>query len=255
MVDIHTHIMPHVDDGSDNIEETIKILKKAKLAGYDTIVATPHYIEGSYDAGMPRKTELIDRIRKEAKNNNIDIKIYLGNEIFISENVLKNIKDGNIATMNNTSYILVELPLNDEIVNFQSYLFEVISSGYTPILAHPERYAFVKKNPNALIPYINQGVLIQINSGSLMEHYGKTAKKTAEILLKHNMVHIVATDTHHAKNVTYDEIDSVKKQISKLVGFEHTDVLMSKNPRKIVHGEYIDVDDPIYYKKKFFEKW
>lgn len=250
MIDIHTHLIPHVDDGSMNIEDSIGILKKAKAAGFDAIVATPHYIEGSYDSNMYRNIELLEQIKNEAKNKNIDIKLYLGNEVFITENIVKLIKEKKISSINNSRYILMELPFNDEVYNLQNCIFNLMNSGYIPIIAHPERYAFVKKDPNALIEYINQGVLFQCNSGSFIGHYGKTAQKTAEILLKHNMVHFIATDTHNSKSDNYSELFEVKAILNKLVGKTYTDLLMNKNPLQAIDNEDIYVEEPIFYKKK-----
>lgn len=252
MVDIHTHIIPHVDDGAIDINESIEILKQAKQAGYDDIVATSHYIEGSYDANIDRRNELLLRIKNELKKQNIDIRLYLGNEIFITENIFKLINENKISTMNNTKYLLIELPRNSNVTNLQSYIFDLFNNGFVPIIAHPERYNFVKQNPNSLIQYIDQGALFQSNTRSLTGFYGKEAQKTVEILLECNMIDFLATDSHRANNTSYLEIPEVEKKLHKLIGIRQTIKLMDRNPRMMLNNEDITIEEPIEYRKRKF---
>ena len=253
MVDIHTHIIPSVDDGSIDISDSINILRNAKKSGYTAIVATPHYIEGSYIANNKEKNKLIEAIRSEAKIQNIDIEIYLGNEIFITENIEKLLNYGKVSSINNSRYILIELPRSGGTYGLQSCIFNLFSLGYIPIIAHPERYSFVQKNPNQLIDYIEQGVLFQLNSGSLLGCYGKSAHKTSKILLKHNMIHFIATDTHSSKSSSYDQTAEVYKLVSKLVGVENANNLMTQNPINVINNGKIVISQPMEYNKGLFD--
>lgn len=253
MIDIHAHIIPGVDDGSKNINDTINILKNAKLAGFTGIVATPHYIEGSYIVNNKDKMKLIDDIKDEVIKQNIDIDIYIGNEVFITENIENLIYSKNISSINNSRYILIELPLAGETTILQNCIFRLFSLGYIPIIAHPERYHFVQKNPNKLIEYIDQGVLFQLNSGSLFGHYGKKAKKTSIILLKNNMIQFIATDVHSGNSSSYYRIAEVYDIISKLTNKNNADILLTKNPTDVVNNKKIIINEPREYKKGIFD--
>ena len=117
MTDLHSHIIFDVDDGSNSIEESIELIKKLKSVGFDNIIMTPHYIEGSdYCSTNKEKINKLKRLRNEVKNNNIDINLYLGNEIFINDHIIDGIKEGKIYTLNNTKYLLFELPFHNQIL-------------------------------------------------------------------------------------------------------------------------------------------
>lgn len=255
MIDIHNHCIFGIDDGAKSIEDSIDILKKAAIAGFDTIVATPHYTDGNtYCADNEKKSELLDLIRCEALKQNINIKLYLGNEVFITENIIELIDSKKVSTINNSKYVLMELPRNDEIKNLDRYIFKIISSGYIPIFAHPERYEFVKQDPNALIQYIEQGALFQSNFGSILGQYGMESKRVIKILLRHKMVHFLASDTHHSRTEAYDKILDIKKILSKMIDKEYIENLTTKNPTLIIENKDIKIDEPIKYKKSFFSR-
>ena len=251
MVDIHSHILPGVDDGSVDINDSINILRNAEKFGYTAVVATPHYIEGSYIANNKAKYKLIEVIKNEANRQNINIEIYFGNEVFVTENIKDLLYNDKVYSINNSRYILIELPRSEGTYGLQSCIFNLFSIGYIPIIAHPERYSFVQKNPNKLIDYIEQGVMFQLNSGSLLGCYGKSAQKTSKILLKHNMIHFIATDTHSSKSSSYAQTEEVYKLVSKLIGVKNTDRLMTQNPIDVIDNKKIIIGEPLEYKKIF----
>lgn len=253
MVDIHTHILPNIDDGSVSIEDTMEILKNAKEAGFKALVSTSHYIEGSYEADNEKKKELLNNIKMEAKNREIDIDLYIGNEVFITENIISLIEKNKIISINNSRYLLVELPRTGGLNGLQNCVFKLFSAGFTPIIAHPERYSFVQRDPNILLEFLDQGVLFQMNSGSLLGHYGKTAQKTARILLEHKMVQFIATDTHRSTNISYECIGDIKKQICKSLGKEYINILLNENPIKILKNEKLVCEEATKYKKGLFD--
>jgi protein-tyrosine phosphatase len=253
MVDLHTHIIFGIDDGSNDIKESINIMKNAELAGFSGLVATPHYIEGSYTSNNSDKFKLLDEIKSQAKLQNINIDIYIGNEVFITENI-ENLMDlHQISSINNSKYILVELPMLGLHTNLQSCVFRLSSLGYITIIAHPERYEFVQKDPNKLIEFINQGVLFQLNSGSLLGTYGRKAEKTAKILLKNNMIHFIATDTHSDRGHNYSHINEVRDLVSKLTSKDNFDILICRNPINVINNKKIIITEPTKYINGLFD--
>ncbi|MCX8074600.1 MAG: hypothetical protein N2749_03335 [Clostridia bacterium] len=250
MIDIHTHILSGIDDGSKSLENSIKIMEEAKKNGYTKIVVTPHYIEGSYETDNEEKLKLLQIMQQRLKEKNLDIELLLGNEVFITENIFYLIKNNKVCTINNSRYLLIELPRNDKIFNIDNYIFALKNCGIIPIIAHPERYRYVQENPNILIEYIEKGALFQLNTESLIGSYGRASKKTAKILVENNMVQFLATDSHRT-NREYDNITNVKKLLLKLTDEENINRLMSINPDLVIKNQDIDVKEPIRHKKIF----
>ena len=150
MIDFHAHILPNIDDGSKSVEETFNLIKEAQQAGFDTIVSTSHYMEGYYEVENKERRIWIDALNEKLKEQNINVQLYLGNEIYITENIINLLENDKASSINNSNYVLFEMPLNVEPLNLNDVLFEMLRCKIIPVLAHPERYAFVQKNPDML---------------------------------------------------------------------------------------------------------
>ena len=147
MTDIHSHIIFNVDDGSYSIDESIALIKKLKSVGFNNLIMTPHYIEGSnFVCENNEKLEKLEILREKVKEENIDINLYLGNEIFIGDYIVEGIKNNKIYTLNNSKYLLFELPFHNQILGLADIIYEMKVAGYIPILAHPERYTYFQDN-------------------------------------------------------------------------------------------------------------
>lgn len=243
MIDIHNHVLFGIDDGAKTIEESISILEKMSLMGYTSVIATPHYISSSYyDADNKKKKELINELKEKIKENNIDINLYLGNEIFIQNNIDKKIIKGEIYTLNNSSYILIELPLSERLNFDLDVLYELINKGAKVILAHPERYRIFQKNPSELEKYLDLGILLQGNIDALSGKYGKSAKKLFASLLKRRQYFALASDIHKSKTGYFKRFSKLKKEIIKLTDENYFEELVLHNPQKILENE---IDDEI----------
>ena len=201
MKDLHSHLLPGIDDGSKSFEESIKILKKASIEGVTDIVLTPHYIEDTkYNCNNKNKKELFEELKEKIRNENININLYLGNEAYISENYIDLIKQHEIMTINNTRYLLLEFPLGNMFRNTKEILYELIVAGCIPILAHPERYKIFQRHPDYIEEYLRMGVLLQGNYKSLFGKYGSDAKKTLKYFLKRGWITFLGSDTHHEED-------------------------------------------------------
>ncbi len=240
MRDIHCHIMYGIDDGSKSLEQSIEILKNAYSNGITDIVLTPHYINKSeYNCNNKNKKKILDELIGELKKENIDINLYLGNEVMIDPDVSKLIANNKISTINNTKYVLVELPMHYENPNSEKMMFEIIRHGYIPILAHPERYDYVKEDISKLEPYINMGCILQGNYLSLFGRYGDEAKKILKILLKQRKIKILASDIHRPS--TDYRIKKLKKKLKWFLrDKKYQEELLETNFLKIINDEIID---------------
>ena len=197
MIDIHSHIINEIDDGSKNIEMTINMLKKAEQSGTTDIIATPHFMRGRFEVEYNEVVKKVEGLREMAKENNININIYAGQEVYYSKNILEYYNDKIIGTINNTKYMLIELPMLefniDEVINI---IYELQIRGITPIIAHPERYKLFIKKPSMINSLIKEGMLFQLNAGSITGNFGKDVKKTATKYLENNIYSFIGSDAH-----------------------------------------------------------
>lgn len=240
MIEVHSHLLPNIDDGVKSLEEAINTIKKLELLGYSDVIVTPHYIKGTkYNVNNIEKYKLFLELEKKILEENINIKLYLGNEIFVDENILENLKNGNCCPLNNSRYVLIEIPLNDNIINLNEIIFKLKSRGLVPIIAHPERYLIVKKDYNILDEWINRGALLQVNFESITGKYGNESKKVVKHILKNNLATLIGGDIHHEDSMFFKNFLKNKKKIIKLIGNEKFEELTVLNPAKIINNKDI----------------
>lgn len=221
-VDIHSHALPGIDDGAEDEAEALEMLK---LAAHDKtlhIVVTPHFASA---ADVHAKTT---ELKKQAALNNIDINIYPGAEVMINPDTPELIESGKLTTINASRYILVELPIWRIPQYAPDILYQMQLQGLIPIIAHPERYDEVIKNISLVREYMERGMLIQINAGSLTGMFGRKVKKTAMKLLKMKMVHFVASDAHSCRGRS-PELSKVAALVEKKFGEETMQQLFYSN--------------------------
>lgn len=240
MIDIHSHILYGIDDGAPDIDESIAIIRNLKKVGFDTIVATPHYIENTeYITGNKRKKEILNKLKKGLDISEIDVEICLGNEIYLSEEILKKIEAKQISPMNGGNYLLIELPLVEKYKHALDMLTNIKCKGYNIILAHPERYYLFQENPEKIEEYLDAGILLQGNIGSLDGRYGRKAKKLFKQLLKKRQYFALATDIHRSNSKIFQNFEKLKKKIIKLTDEKYFNELVMENPKKIVENKKI----------------
>lgn len=235
MTDVHSHILFGVDDGSNSIEESITLLKGLKKVGFNNVILTPHYIEGSdYCSSRDNNLEKFNELKKVIKDKKIGINIYLGNEIFIDDDIALYIKDGKISSLNNTKYLLIELPFHNKIVNLEDTLYELSYNGFVPIIAHPERYDFFQKDYKMVDSLRENGVLFQANYASILGYYDNKSKKLLKYMLKKGYIDFFGTDIHRTKKMfVVDNFDKIEKKIVKIIGNDNYKKIIS-NCNKLV---------------------
>ncbi len=253
MIDVHSHILPNIDDGSRSIDETFNLIKEAKEAGFEGIICTSHYMENYYETDRPEREVWINAIHENLKNKNIEMNLYLGNEIYMSDNIIKLLEDGKATTMNDTSYVLFELPLNVEPMNLYDMVYEMQQYKIVPILAHPERYSFVQTDPELIYDLIDKGVLMQANYGSIVGQYGKKAQMIVQKFLENNMIHMLGTDAHR-QNTIYPKIPEILVELKSLIGEEKLNELTTINPELVINNKRIDIRKPYKFELTIKEK-
>ena len=197
MVDIHSHILWGVDDGSKSKEMTINMLKIAEIEGTSKIVATPHFFTGRYEKTFNEIKEEFQKVEKLIEEEAINIEVYLGQEIYFTNNIIKDYEDGRISTINNSRYMLIEFNMKDfDLREVTEVLYELQLKGITPVIAHPERYINFMENELLINQFIKEGYLFQLNTGSLKGDFGARVKKLAEKLIKNKIYSFIGSDGH-----------------------------------------------------------
>lgn len=216
MIDIHSHILPGLDDGADTIETTIEMLKVVQADGVKTIFATPHYYRGHFENDYNLVKKYVSDIRNwiSLSNSNIQIEVLPGQEVFINNYTLRLYKEGIIGTLNNTRYMLIELPFDNLDNTTLDVIYELRLLGVVPIIAHPERYSFIIEKPSNINQLITEGCLFQINSGNIEGTINKQAKKTADTLIKNGICDFIASDIHRIGN-RYSRVISAYEKLTK----------------------------------------
>lgn len=250
MIDIHSHILNNVDDGSTSIENSISILKKAEIAGFTDIILTPHYIEGHYENNKKDIRDKIKSLKQVVYNEDIVVSLHHGNEVFLTENSPRLIYEGKIATLANSRYVLFEVPFTTRMINLETIIGELINMGCIPVLAHPERFSFIQNDPSSLIKLLKLGILAQSNYGSFIGYYGKEVKKTAEILLENRLVQFMGSDTHREGHI-YENIDKIMKRLESITeDSKYINEITTINPKLILDDFDVKAECPDELKEK-----
>ena len=235
MIDIHSHLIYGVDDGSTSIEKSLEILNDLSKNGITDIILTPHYItDTNYVSSKRNNIEKLIELKREIKKQGININLYLGNEIYIDPNILDLIKSNQICSLNNSEYILVELPMSGLYPDYQEIFSDLLKIGFKVILAHPERYTAFQKDKEKINEVVDMGVLLQCNIDSILGNYGNNAKKTLKYILKNKLVSFVGTDIHSIKT-DYSYIEKAKKKFQKYLTDEELDNIFNKNALEIIN--------------------
>lgn len=236
MIDIHTHLIPNIDDGSNSVDYTFKAFEEAEKAGFTDIILTSHYLTDYYESKPEELCFWKDKLQEILESKNQKLKLHSGMEIYISEKLDELLKERELLTLADSKYILIELPMQTNIAYLDHIIYLLESIGMKLIIAHPERYKNVQKNPSLVEEYIEKGCLIQCNYGSILGYYGKEPKSTIKHLLKKNLVHFMATDCHKNCEI-YSSIQKAIKKIEKILGKEKTYEITTSNAQKILNNE------------------
>lgn len=200
-IDIHSHIIPGIDDGVQTIQEAVEMASEMQSLGYSHIVTTPHVMWDCY-----RNTpEIIQRglgdVRVALKNAGLSIQIDAAAEYFIDEHFNEMLMSGQQLLTLPGNRLLVELPYSTPLMNTSENLFSIISKGYQPVLAHPERYAYYHADPSVYKKLVDAGCELQINILSLTGYYGEHIFKTANWMLKNKLITFLGTDAHKIQHL------------------------------------------------------
>lgn len=235
MIDIHTHVLPGIDDGATDINDTLEILKALEGEGVTELVATPHIISGVYENTRKIIDEKIADATQLIKEQNINIRVHAGAELYCEPDIIQKVKDEHL-TLAQSNYILIETALDQFPDNFEHILFNFQQQGFRPIIAHAERFTPFRDDIDFLLKIVNRDIYIQMNSGSILGVYGSAVRNFALTMLNIGCVHVVASDVHGLKKRPI-----LMKDACKLVAMDFSsklaENLFNENPQRILHNE------------------
>lgn len=240
MVDIHTHILPGIDDGAGDWEEAYRMAAIAADSGVDTLVCTHHAnvpnLYQNYDSRYLDQLylELRDRLRR----GGFPLRVLRGMEIFSTEDVLEKIAAGILLPLNYTNYYLIEFDFYESPEFMEDTIFGILDLGKRPVIAHPERYICLQDEPEILHFWMSRGALSQVNRGSLQGNFGEECEYAARTFMNHNMVTCLASDAHSSVERT-TEMGRIYQQVSLEYSEDTAKRLLNDNPRRILRGERI----------------
>ncbi|WP_411334081.1 tyrosine-protein phosphatase [Metabacillus indicus] len=250
MIDIHSHILPGVDDGAATAEEAIQIAKAAVKEGITTIIATPHHQNGKYINGKQSILKNVELLNTLLRNETIPLTILPGQETRIHGDLMNELETDVILPLNHTNYIFIELPSGHVPRYTEQMLYDVQLKGLTPIIVHPERNAEFIENPDLLYKLVSKGTLTQITSSSITGHFGKNIKKFTLQLVEAQLAHFLASDVHSLKNRPFRLTDGYNV-LNKEFGSQ-AEYLFKENAELLVQNLTAYRMDPMKIKKKKF---
>lgn len=233
MIDIHSHILPGVDDGARTLTDSVDLVRELVKGGITDIIATPHFVaETRFTVDRKVELKLLSDLRQALLGEGINVNVSLGNEIYIDKSIVPLIGEGKISSLAGSEYLLVELSLNGGSLYFDDIIKDLIGVGFKVVLAHPERYALVQENYELLNDWRDWGVFFQCNLGSIMGEYGKMAKKIVKKMIEDNLVFAFGSDIHYRHGADYWV--KAQKRITKYSTKGQAKRVFETNPRRLL---------------------
>jgi len=199
--DIHSHLIPNIDDGVKTLEESITLIRKMQEMGFEKLITTPHIMSHRFPNTQDSIKRGFEIVQEDVIKKSINIELDFAAEYYLDEHFLDLIKKKDILSFGKENYVLFELSYTVPPLNLDTIIFELQSAGYTPVLAHPERYTYFTKDINKLIELKQRGVQLQINVNSIGAFYGKSVKSAVDNIIKNRLVDFLGSDAHAKKYV------------------------------------------------------
>jgi protein-tyrosine phosphatase len=251
LIDLHCHLMPEVDDGAKDLQESVEMAKMAVAEGITHIVATPHHNNGQYSNSKQQIVAKVRELQDALQKENIPLTILPGQEPRINGDILQDYENGNLLTINDFGkYVLIELPSNHVPRYTEQILFDLQMKELTPIIVHPERNQEIIENPDILYQLVKRGACTQITASSITGHFGKKIKKFAFDVIEANLTHFIASDAHNVTTRPF-RMQEAYEMIEKEFGVS-TVYFFRENAELAVNGQTIYREIPQRIKKKKF---
>lgn len=214
--DMHSHLIPGIDDGAKTIEDSVDLIRRLYEMGFKKLITTPHIMSDFYKNTPENILSGLEKVKSAVKAANIPISLFAAAEYYIDDGFIKKLETEKLLTFGE-NYLLFEVSYINCPDNINEIIFKMMVMGYKPIMAHPERYPFWYKNFDQYKQFKDNGVLLQLNTNSLCGYYGHEAKKIAEKLIDNNLVDLLGTDTHSTKHTHALKACQIEKYYHKVL--------------------------------------
>lgn len=245
MIDIHCHILPGLDDGSADMDESLAMAQIAAASGTRGIIATPHF--RGEEQGLAQLPKVLSRYRHFARalaRTDIPIQVYPGAEILCLPQTPRLARHKELPTLADTNYLLVEFLFEESGEYMDSILRQIHDCGYRLVIAHPERYTAIQRNPALADRWSRLGYALQVNKGSLLGAFGDRVQCAATALLEDGAIRLIASDAHSIARRTTD-MRPLRQWLSRECPDEAAAILLEENPRRLIRGEELLPTGPI----------
>jgi len=215
LIDIHSHILPGVDDGAKTEEDSLAMAKAAVEEGITIIAATPHHKNRAYENYKDEIITNVDVLNKLFEANEIPLMVVAGQEVRIYGEVIEDFQKGEIQTVNDSKYILIEFPFDSVPHYAEQLLYDIQLAGLTPVIVHPERNRELLENHRRMYELVKNGALTQVTAASVIGKFGKKMEQFSHQLIEANLTHFIASDAHDTVNRGFlmrEAFDLVEKQ-------------------------------------------
>jgi protein-tyrosine phosphatase len=245
MIDMHSHILPGLDDGADNWEQALAMARVAVNDGITEMVCTPHWVLGKYDNGKETILERFREFEAQLAAKQIPLKIHSGAELRIDASIPARLLSGELLTLNNGSgYVLLELPDETLPDNLPEFFWNLQINGFRPILSHVERNPLLRDHPHHLFTWVENGILTQVTAVSLIEGFSEEIREFARFLVEHRLVQMLVTDTHSLR-MRKPQLSGAYRVVEEIAGPEAAARMVCDTPRHILRGEPVPAIPPL----------
>jgi protein-tyrosine phosphatase len=233
MIDLHTHILPGIDDGSTSLETSLEMARIAVDDGTTVMACTPHIYPGLYMNDSPGIHAHRDNLQKALDLYRIPLKLVVGADAHLVPELLDGLKTGRVPTLNGSRYFLLEPSHHVAPPQFESSVFSLMAAGYTPVLTHPERLVWIEENYDVFVTLARRGVWMQLTAGALLGKFGKRARYWSDRFLDDGLVHLIASDAH-TTNMRNPRMAEAVKRAEAVLGADEARRLVLDRPQAIL---------------------
>lgn len=233
MIDLHSHILPGIDDGAKTLVDSLEMARIAVADGIQTMACTPHIYPGMYMNDGPGIAAARDALQRELDHHGIALKLVVGADVHLVPGLLDGIRTGRVPTLNGSRYLLLEPSHTTQPPQFEASVFNLVASGYTPVITHPERLPWIENHFPTFLRLIEQGAWMQVTAGAVTGVFGRRAQYWGERFLGEGHTHILATDAHSTTR-RKPQLSEAMAVAERLLGVEEALKLVSTRPQAIL---------------------
>jgi len=233
LIDLHSHLLPGIDDGSKDLAMSLAMARAAAADGISTMACTPHILPGVYNNSGPAIRQAVARLAESIAQAGIPISLVTGADVHIAPDLEAQLRDGRALTLNNSRYLLLEPPHHVLPPRLEDLIFGLQTAGYVPILTHPERLSWVEGRYDLIGRLVSSSVLMQITAGSVMGRFGRRPRYWAERMLDEGLCHLLATDAHNTEQRAPRMADA-RDVVTQRLGDDEAINLVLRRPQGIL---------------------